>query len=296
MIQLHVEQFISHLYLEQQGALLTSKEAMLVFLREQFQRDEDAKRLLWNAGRAQARGERVRVDCTPEEREAAQAIVYAVGRLAERARKLRAERDLAREVSGLPVSRLRVYRDPSKAEGGKRQPWHWATMGGLRFRASQDDLYPREAWQAAQELSSHPFESLRDRITATNRARGHDFLVDSEEEMLETSTTAHFEGSSRGTGYARVTVDGVEVGRTRCWSNLDPVPETEQQGNLERFLFEKLLARVRSRGVRVVRGEFRRATCAKFDPVKHLLLLEERLSPSRALDTLENFARDVLTA
>ncbi len=296
MIQLHVEQFISHLYLEQQGALLTSKEAMLVFLREQFQRDEDAKRLLWNAGRAQARGEHVRVDCTPEEREAAQAIVYAVGRLADRARKLRAERDLANEASGLPVSRLRVYRDPSKAEGGKRQPWRWVTMGGLRFRASQDDLYPREAWQVAQELSSQPFDYLRDRITAANRVRGHDFLVESEEEMLETSTTAHFEDSSRGTGYSRVTVDGVDVGRTRCWSNLDPAPETEQRGNLERFKLERMLARVQSRGVRVVRGVFKRATCAKFDPVKHLLLLEERLSPSRALDTLEHFAQDVLTA
>ncbi len=169
-------------------------------------------------------------------------------------------------------------------------------MGGLRFRVTPDDLYPVEAWQAAQELSSYPFESLCDRIAAANRARGHDFLVDSEEETLETSTTAHFEGSSRGTGYARVTVDGVDVGRTRCWSNETPVPETEQPGNLERFLFEKLLARVRSRGVRVVRVEFKRALCAKFDPAKHLLFLEQRLSYARALDTLEDFVRNVLMA
>ena len=295
MIQLHVEQFISHLYLEQQGALLTSKEAMLAFLREQFQRDEDAKRLLWSAGRAQARGERVLVDCTPEEREAAQAIVYAVSRLADRARQLlQREHNAARGATRQPVQKMRVYHDASKAQGGKRLQSEWVTMGGVRFRVTSDDVYSPEVWRAAEALSSQPFECLRDAITATNRARGHDFLVESEEETLETSNTAHFEASSRATGYALVTVDGVNVGRTRCWSNLDPVPETDLGANPERFRLEKLLSRVRTNGVRVVFGTLRNNLSAKFKSAKRLLMLEERSSFRQKADALEDFARDVL--
>jgi hypothetical protein len=294
MIQLHVGQFVSHLYLEQQDALLTSKEAMLAFLREQFQQDEDAKRLLWSAGRAQARGERVLVDCTPEEREAAQAIVYAVSRLADRARQLQREQNAARGGARQPVQKMCVYSDASKAQGGKRLQSEWVTMGGVRFRVTSEDVYSPEVWKSAEALADQPFECLRDAITATNRAREHDFLVESEEETLETSDTAHFEASSRATGYAWVTVDGVNVGRTRCWSNLDPVPETDSGANPERFRLEQLLARVRTNGVRVVFGTLRNNLSAKFRSAKRLLMLEERASFRRKADALEEFARDVL--
>ena len=48
-------------------------------------------------------------------------------------------------------------------------------------------------------------------------------------EVLEVSQTLHFDASSRETGYARIVLDGEDVGRVRCW-NCD---ESESMPNPE---------------------------------------------------------------
>jgi hypothetical protein len=49
-------------------------------------------------------------------------------------------------------------------------------------------------------------------------------VLESHTETLEVGETLHFKAGSRETGYARVTVDGEEVARIRCWRTVDPEP------------------------------------------------------------------------
>ena len=92
-----VQQFVSHLDLEAQGAVLVSKEAFLVFLRERYRGlDEHAsqvRRDLESAAHLHASGQRIRVDAAPDERAAAQAVIYAILRLSDRVRDRAAGQD-----------------------------------------------------------------------------------------------------------------------------------------------------------------------------------------------------------
>ena len=166
---LSVHQFVSHLNLESQGAILTSQHSFLEFLRERFVGlSEDCaqvRRDLYAAATAQVQGSRVHVSAMPEEREAAKAVLYAVCKLADRlqarasgqqavnARK-NANRESATRASQavteqaraiLPVqSDFRVYTDESKRLEGCETRKRWkAGYNGAGGWATRDDLYPR---------------------------------------------------------------------------------------------------------------------------------------------------------
>ena len=164
---LSVHQFVSHLNLESQGAILASQQSFLGFLRERFVGlSEDCaqvRRDLYAAATAQVQGARVHVKAMPEEREAAKAVLYAVCKLADRlqarasgqqaviakkanqkaaTRASQAVTEQARAI--LPVSDFRVYTDDSKRLEGCETRKRWkAGYNGAGGWATRDDLYPR---------------------------------------------------------------------------------------------------------------------------------------------------------
>ena len=176
-----VQQFVSHLDLEAQGAVLISKEAFLVFLRERYQGlDENAsqvRRDLESAARRHASGQRIQVDAAPDERAAAQAVIYAILRLSDRVRDRAAGRDAvqiaprpecklagranqqvadrinqaitgrARQTLEANSSSLTTRFDPSLKDDGAKALQRWrAGYNGAGGWATADDLYPRSVF------------------------------------------------------------------------------------------------------------------------------------------------------
>ena len=172
-----VQQFVSHLDLEAQGAVLISKEAFLAFLRERYRGlDENAsqvRRDLESAARRHASGQRIQVDAAPDERAAAQAVIYAILRLSDRVRDRAAGRDavqiaprperklasranqqVAERINQAITSRARqtleqassltTRFDPSLKDDGAKAPKRWrAGYNGAGGWATANDLYPR---------------------------------------------------------------------------------------------------------------------------------------------------------
>jgi hypothetical protein len=137
---LSVHQFVGHLDLEAQGAVLVSKDAFLSFLREQYLGTSDlevqAKRDLEQAAREQVDGKRLEIAALPDEREAAKAVLYAVMRLAD---KFKAQAPKKAEISS-----AREYTDQRwKLNGAKPQKRWKAGYNGAGGWATHDDLYPR---------------------------------------------------------------------------------------------------------------------------------------------------------
>jgi hypothetical protein len=137
---LSVHQFVGHLDLESQGAVLVSKDAFLSFLREQYRGTSDleaqAKRDLEQAAREQVNGKRLEVAALPDEREAAKAVLYAVMRLADKFK--------AQAPENAEISSAREYTDQySKLKGAKPQKRWKAGYNGAGGWATHDDLYPR---------------------------------------------------------------------------------------------------------------------------------------------------------
>jgi hypothetical protein len=292
---LSVHQFVGHLDLEAQGAVLVSKDAFLSFLREQYLGTSDlevqAKRDLEQAAREQVDGKRLEIAALPDEREAAKAVLYAVMRLAD---KFKAQAPKKAEISS-----AREYTDQRwKLNGAKPQKRWKAGYNGAGGWATHDDLYPRMpfvltftvngretarlcVWEHKLETTledvrrgqgfsrryvaaiaasaipggtlkwqvSHPkaeclarrmlLEAQRlakrcPRLSATPRLDDLPNVepprdvrlpfLESHTEVLEVGETLHFNAGSRETGYARVTVDGEEVARVRCWRTVDPEP------------------------------------------------------------------------
>ncbi len=292
---LSVHQFVGHLDLESQGAVLVSKDAFLSFLREQYRGTSDlevqAKRDLERAARAHVNGGRIDIAALPDEREAAKAVLYAVMRLADR---FKAQAPEEAEITG-----VKEYTDQRwKLQGAKPQKRWKAGYNGAGGWATHNDLYPRMpfvltftvngretarlcVWQNKLETTleevrkgqgfsrryvaaiaasaipggtltwqvSHPkAESLARRmlLEAQRLARRCPKLsaapklddppnvepprvvqlpiLESHTETLEVGETLHFNARSRETGYARITVDGDEVARVRCWHTVDPEP------------------------------------------------------------------------
>ena len=75
------------------------------------------------------------------------------------------------------------------------------TINGRRERIEQ---YPLDiTWQEARAFQQNDLYDLPD--------------VDVHEEYAETGKTAHFEASSKTTGWAYLYLDGQAVERIRCW-------------------------------------------------------------------------------
>ena len=173
-----VQQFVSHLDLESQGAVLISKEAFLAFLRKRYRGlDENASQIrrdLESAARKHASGQRIQVDAAPDERAAAQAVIYAILRLSDRVRDRAAGRDAvqiaprperklasranqqvadrinqaitsrARQTLEANSSSLKTRFDPSLKDDGAKALKRWqAGYNGAGGWATVDDLYPR---------------------------------------------------------------------------------------------------------------------------------------------------------
>jgi hypothetical protein len=165
-----VQQFVSHLDLEAQGAVLISKEAFLDFLRERYRGlDEESfqvRRDLEHAAWLHASGERILVDADPDERAAAQAVMYAILRLSDRLqarvkgrdavrvttkanqkgadRINRAITNRARQTLEANSSSLTTRFDPSLKNDGAKALKRWrAGYNGAGGWATAHDFYPR---------------------------------------------------------------------------------------------------------------------------------------------------------
>ena len=197
MLKLSVQQFISHLPAEQQGLVLRSQEAFLGFLRLEFRRNDRSKRALVEAATRYAERQGVTVHCLASERFAAKALVYAYMRLGDEL--------LRRGRVVKPKSHLKVYRrkpaEPTQQAASPRFRTVETTVNGRRERINQ---YPADiTWQEAESFQHDPLYDLPD--------------VDLEPEVLETGETAHFERSSRPSGWGTLLIGGEAVGRVRCW-------------------------------------------------------------------------------
>ena len=198
MLKLSVHQFVSHLPLEQQGPVLVSQEAFLSFLRSEFRCNDYTKRALAEAAVAYAKKEYVTVSCLADERYAAKAVIYAYMQLGD---------ELLRRGKVVRLkSHFRVYR-PEQAQP-KREPEARfkvveVQVNGCRERITQ---YPLDVtWDEARAFHHDPLYDLPE--------------VGLEEEYHVTGATAHFEASSRPTGWGWLTIEGEAVERVRCWEN-----------------------------------------------------------------------------
>lgn len=197
MLKLSVHQFISHLPVEQQGAVLVSKEAFLAFLWDEFRRCEVTKRKLVEAATVYAKREQVMVSCLAEERHAAKTVMFAYMRLGDEL--------VRRGKVAKPQSYFRVYRRKAQARARpKRDERFRAVEVFINGRKERLEQYPADiTWQEAEQFQrSDLYQSGK---------------VGLEPEVAETSETAHFESASRPTGWGWLTLDGEVVERVRCF-------------------------------------------------------------------------------
>ena len=197
MLKLSVQQFISHLPVEQWGPVLKSQEAFLAFLRLEFRTNDRSKRALVEAATRYAERQGVTVHCLTTERYAAKALVYAYMRLGDEL--------VERGKVTKPKSHFRVYRrepaKPARQPATTRFRTVETVVNGRRERIQQ---YPADVtWAEAKGFQHDPLYDLPE-ITV-------------EPEVLETGETAHFEKSSRPTGWGTLLIEGEAAGRVRCW-------------------------------------------------------------------------------
>ena len=197
MLKLSVQQFVNHLPAEQQGPVLRSQEAFLAFLRSEFRTNDRSKRALVEAATRYAERQGVTVHCLASERFAAKAVVYAYMRLGDELVK--------RGKVTKPKSHLKVYRReparPAQQPATARFRTVETVVNGRRERITQ---YPADVtWAEAETFQHDPLYDLPE--------------IDLEPEVLETGETAHFEKSSRPTGWGTLLIGGEAAGRVRCW-------------------------------------------------------------------------------
>ena len=198
MLKLSVHQFVSHLPIEQQGAVLVNKEAFLAFLRDEFCGCEVTKRALVEAATVYAKREQVMVSCLAEERHAAKAVIFAYMRLGDEL--------LRRGKVEKPQSHFRVYRRKTQARAkppakDTRFKTVEVFINGRKERLEQ---YPSDiTWQETEQFQRSDLYRMPE--------------VGLEPEVVETSKTAHFESASRPTGWGWLTLDGEVVERVRCF-------------------------------------------------------------------------------
>ena len=200
MLKLSVSQFVGHLPVEQQGPVLVSQEAFLAFLRSEFRCNDRSKRALTEAAVCYAEHKGVMVHCLADERFAAKAVVYVYMRLGEELVK--------RGKVSKPKSHFKVYQRKQVKPADKPVSTRFRTVetfvNGRRERIAQ---YPADiTWQEAKEFQADPLYDLPD--------------IDLEPEYQTTSETAHFEGSSRRTGWGWLKIEGEAVSRIRCWEGV----------------------------------------------------------------------------
>jgi hypothetical protein len=187
--------------------VLVSKEAFLAFLRERYRGlDENAsqvRRDLESAARQHASGQRIQVDAAPDERAAAQAVIYAILRLSDRVRDRAAGRDAmqiaprperklatranqqvadrinqaitsrARQTLEANSSSLKTRFDPSLKDDGARALKRWkAGYNGAGGWATAHDLYPRSLFTVSVTADGRETARLNiraDQLEATIR-------------------------------------------------------------------------------------------------------------------------------
>ena len=245
-----VGQFVNHLNLEQQSLVTLTEESFVQFMRSEFssldERGAQVRQDLYTAARAKLAGAKVLVDITPGERFAGVALTRVVCKLEAQLRAHarsskkpaitawhRANVDAAKRINAdsraevkrlTATSKTRIYRDEAQHDLSlKSEKSRWVAYGGVRFKASVKDVYPRATMAGASELHLHGLAYLESQRTASNRGRvlipGLSLSANLTEERLETGQTAHFEASSRTTGYGRIELDGIDLGRVRCWTD-----------------------------------------------------------------------------
>ena len=177
--------------------MLASQEAFLAFLRSEFGHNDRSKRALVEATTAYAEGQGVTVHCLVGERIAAKAVVYAYMRLGDEL--------VRRGKVTKPKSHLKVYRrepaKPAQQPATTRFRTVETVVNGRRERIAQ---YPADVtWAEAESFQRDPLYDLPE--------------IAVEPEVIETDETAHFERSSRPTGWGVLLIGGEAVGRVRCW-------------------------------------------------------------------------------
>jgi len=200
MLKLSVQQFIGYLPAEQRGPVLVSQEAFLTFLRSEFRVNDRSKRALTEAAVAYAGQKGVMVHCLADERYAAKAVIYAYMRLGDELVK--------RGKVAKAKSHFKVYKRKQTKPVEKPTSTRFRTVetfvNGRRERIEQ---YPADiTWAEAAKFQRDPLYDLPD-ITV-------------EPEYQVTGETAHFDASSRPTGWGVLLVEGEAVSRVRCWEGV----------------------------------------------------------------------------
>ena len=197
MLKLSVQQFVSHLPVEQRGQVLVSQEAFLAFLRSEFRCNDRSRRVLTEAAVTYAERKQVMVHCLADERYAAKAVVYAYMRLGD---ELLRRGKVEKSKSHFKVYQRKQARPVEKPTSTRFRTVE-TSVNGRRERIEQ---YPTDiTWQEAKQFQRDALYNLPD-ITV-------------EPEYQVTGETAHFEASSRPTGWGVLLVEGEAVSRVRCW-------------------------------------------------------------------------------
>lgn len=140
------------------------------------------------------------VHCLADERFAAKAVMYATMRLGDELVK--------RGKVAKPKSHFKVYKRKQAKPVEKPASTRFRTVetfvNGRRERITQ---YPADiTWQEAKQFQHDPLYDLPDIIV--------------EPEYQVTGETAHFEASSRPTGWGWLKIEGEAVSRVRCWEGV----------------------------------------------------------------------------
>jgi hypothetical protein len=207
LVELTVNQFISHLHPEAQGAILVSQESMLEYLRERWVALDDAsvqiRRELHSAALARLEGKRVRITADPDERFAAKAVFVAVMRLAKRLESRadgkhavnawhRANTGAASQINDAVAARARTASErrpskptemkPDEGSSGIRR-WKAGYNGGWGWVTPQD-FYPRASFTITVMVGTEEIARLicradqldklvQDMNAGTGRSRQH---------------------------------------------------------------------------------------------------------------------------
>lgn len=198
-MQVTVDSLVTNLFVEEQGAVTVSKEAMLAYLRERFHSDRNVKGILVDAARRRARGVKVFVEYDEGQYRAALAVGYVI-------------RQLSAKLEPPKKSACRVVQQRKR----KRQPQEFykrpVFINGRKVWLER--YYPNMTPEQAQRYMHNPDYDIGD------------FTF--QEAFRSVSETAHFESSEQHAGFGALYCDGEFIESVNCWHD-DPLENYEYE-------------------------------------------------------------------
>jgi len=197
-----VQQFVNDLPTDQQPTITYDRNTMLSYLRSEFHHNGRIKHLLVQAAKLRRAGKQVLIDYESGEQYAAQAIVYAVAKMADKLpapkRTMTVKRTKAQPSYNVTEFETQTVQMHWGKESIQRYNHNITHEGAARFQ--QNDLYNIGDFEFHQAGSEH-------------------------------YATAHFEASDRNERWGVITCDGEFVETVNCWYD-DPYENREYENAL----------------------------------------------------------------